>query len=121
MKPFGPSWRTRALFALAAAGPAVFIGMVLWQPSPVSPADEPPPIRLKFATFDPLIAEPQVPLGVNIAAVSPEERVHWIVQFKGPVEDGWKQEDRDVGAGLLDYVPEFAFIVRADGATASAV
>ncbi|WP_445475366.1 S8 family serine peptidase [Methanococcoides methylutens] len=37
---------------------------------------------------------------------------YYIVQFKGYVIDEWKQDVRDTGAIIFDYIPNNAFIVR---------
>lgn len=45
----------------------------------------------------------------------------YLVQFSGPVEDRWKEEVLKTGAELGDYIPDFAFLVKMDTATASKV
>lgn len=45
----------------------------------------------------------------------------YLVQFNGPVKEGWKQAVTGAGALIGDYVPDFAFLVKMDGQTASKV
>ncbi len=62
-------------------------------------------IRLKTSDFD--------PLAVSRPAVVHDAVDYYILQFTGPVEEGWKTGAQALGIELLDYVPDFAFIVRA--------
>jgi len=68
-------------------------------------------IQLKYATFDPLAGEPTIPSDLR-AIETPGQAGYYIVQFVCPVDDGMKDEVVSLGAELLDYVPDFAFIAR---------
>lgn len=70
-----------------------------------------PCVRLKYATFDPLIAEPAIPSDLR-ASPAPGEPAYHIVQFQGPVEPSWRDELGSLGAEILDYLPDFAYVVR---------
>ena len=39
---------------------------------------------------------------------------YYIVQFDGPIQDAWRHALESLGATVLDYVPDFAFIVHLD-------
>jgi len=68
-------------------------------------------IHLKYAAFDPLAGEPNVPSDLR-GIETPGQAGYYVVQFEGPVDAGMKDEIVSLGAELLDYVPDFAFIVR---------
>lgn len=73
----------------------------------------PPPIRLVIGGFTPTLGETldgPPDLRVEFSAAQPEDG-YYLVQFKGPIEEGWKAAVRDLGGLLFDYVPDFTFIV----------
>ena len=71
------------------------------------------PIRLKAAMFMPTQGEPPaLPPGLTIAGYAQNQRGYYLVQFRGPVEQAWKDQVTATGAELLDYIPDFAFKVR---------
>ena len=79
-------------------------------------AAESPRLQLRYASFDPLVATPELPgeLGANA------DGGLWIVQFdRIPT-----QQDRDalaaVGGHLVSYLPSNAYVVRMDAAAAQA-
>ncbi len=75
---------------------------------------EPPPlIKLADYAFDPLAATPFPQRSFRIAS-GPG---YYILQFAGPVREEWKELCEARGVEFLDYVPDFAFIVRMDGKT----
>ncbi len=94
-------------------------------PSQAAPSDSPgaaAPIKLHVATFNPAQGEqPTLPPGLAIAGHAQGQRGYYIVQFHGPVEQGWKEEVTALGAELLDYLPEFAFKARMNPAQAARV
>jgi hypothetical protein len=71
-------------------------------------------IQLAVGAFDPLLeSEPfRVPQGMKIQAYPSGETGYYILQFKGPVKQDWKDGIIEAGAKILDYVPNFAFIVK---------
>jgi len=79
----------------------------------------PPPIRLQYATFDPLVGEPAIPPALRLA--QDDGPTTWLVQFKGPVQAAWKAAVEKEGARLYGYIPEYAFIARMDAAVAERV
>jgi hypothetical protein len=76
-----------------------------------------PLIRLQSATFAPLAGEPALPGGLRVERYQNGVRGYYLVQFKGPIQEEWKQAMEGLGGELLDYVPDFAFIVRMDEPT----
>lgn len=80
------------------------------------------PIRLKAATFTPTRGEaPAVAPGLAIGGYAQGQRGYYIVQFRGPVEQAWKDQVAAQGAEVLDYIPDFAFKVRMNPAQAGQV
>ncbi|MEM3609578.1 MAG: S8 family serine peptidase, partial [Candidatus Anstonellales archaeon] len=63
------------------------------------------PLRLKAKTFDPLKEK-------RIETLSILSGENYIVQLKGPVKREWK-ESLDKLVEIYDYIPEYAFLVRA--------
>jgi hypothetical protein len=46
---------------------------------------------------------------------------YYLVQVHGPILSEWKEALQEQGATLLDYIPQFAYIVRMNSATAAHV
>jgi len=87
-------------------------------------ADSPAPaaIQLVSARFTPALGQaPSIPPGLTISGYAPGQRGYYIVQFAGPVQQGWKDQVAAKGADLLDYLPDFAFKVRMNPAQAARV
>ncbi|MGD9404299.1 MAG: S8 family serine peptidase [Anaerolineae bacterium] len=98
------------VLATAALGPVTARGA---QPEP---AGEPVLLRLKYATFDPLRGEPQIDSALRAAPYPDSGEGAYIVQFKGPVQGAWKGQVKALGGRVLDYLPDYAFLVWMDGA-----
>ena len=97
---------------------AALVGTTARQAATAAQAD-PPAIYLHGATFSPGRGEaPSLPPGLAIAAYAQNQRGYYLVQFRGPVEQAWKDELAGIGADILDYVPDFAFKVRMNPAQA---
>ncbi len=100
-----------ALVCSAGLGPA---GLAAQEPAP--------PIRLKAATFAPGRGEaPAIPPGLALRGYAEGQRGYYLVQFRGPVEQDWKDAAAAAGAEFLAYVPDFAFKVRMTPAEARQV
>ncbi len=83
---------------------------------------QPAAIRLKAATFTPGRGEAAaIPPGLAIAGYAQNQRGYYLVQFRGPVEQAWKDQVTAEGAEILDYIPDFAFKVRMNPAQARQV
>jgi len=84
--------------------------------------EEAAPIHLKAATFVPARGEaPPLPPGLTISGFAEGVRGYYIVQFRGPVQQAWKDEITASGAELLDYIPDFAFKARMNPAQAAQI
>jgi hypothetical protein len=91
------------------------------QASPLAQS-QPARIRLKAASFTPARGEaPAIPSRLAVGGYAANQRGYYIVQFRGPVEQAWKDQVAKLGAEILDYVPDFAFKVRMNPAQASKV
>jgi len=72
-------------------------------------------LRLKYATFDPLDGEPDMPPNLRLDAYAKAGAAAYIVQFRGPIEEEWPAQIEFLGARLVDYIPDYAFLVWMDG------
>jgi len=101
-----------ALIILALLFTAAF-GAGIGQASPATQGNSAAAVHLKAATFRPAIGEaPAIPPGLAIAGYAAGQRGYYLVQFRGPVEQAWKDQVANQGAELLDYVPDYTFKVR---------
>lgn len=71
-------------------------------------------IRLQQDVFDPRLSPPDLPPDLTVDSGDPEAGNYSIVQFHGPVLEAWRTELERRDAEIIDYVPDFAYIVRAD-------
>lgn len=78
-------------------------------------------IRLQQAVFDPLQTSPRLAQALTQDAYADDGTGYYLVQFNGPILPEWKGALADAGAVLHDYVPDFAFIVKMNAATAERV
>lgn len=81
-----------------------------------------PLIHLKAGTFAPAAGE-RLPLAADLE-LTPAEGAsggYYLVQFRGNVREQWKQQIAATGADLLDYIPDYAFKVRATVEQAAAI
>ncbi len=67
-------------------------------------------IMLQYATFDPLAGEPNGPQSLSISPSSGSDL--FIVQFNGPIEEGWQAQLEATGIKILEYIPQNALLVR---------
>ena len=71
-------------------------------------------IRLQQAQFDPLHEVPRIPQELTIDAPQRAQNNYFLVQFHGPIRTEWRSQIESMGATVMDYVPDFAYIVRMD-------
>ncbi|UCH88337.1 MAG: S8 family serine peptidase [Thermoplasmata archaeon] len=64
-------------------------------------------INLKAARFDPLSEVPDIPTGLTYSA----ENNYYLVQCKGPIQQGWMEDLQDLGVVILGYVPEYTYLL----------
>lgn len=67
------------------------------------------PISMTHYRFDPAMGEPGIPTALS---GTPSELDYYILQFKGPVLDVYKQGVLEYGAEFYYYLPENAFVVK---------
>lgn len=72
------------------------------------------PIHLSIGSFDPLSEKSPniISQELIISKYEENERGYFILQFKGPVLQQWKDEVMKAGASFFDYIPQFAFLIR---------
>jgi hypothetical protein len=77
------------------------------------------PIQLSVGSFDPLLSkEPSFSSPELMLQKYAEDQVgYYILQFKGPVLQKWKDNAIAAGASFFDYIPKFAFLVKMDSKT----
>lgn len=63
-------------------------------------------------TVDAAERESPAPVGAAVSGKPRGKLGHWIVQFDGPIQEEWKTPIYNLGGLLLDYVPDYGFIVR---------
>ncbi len=77
-----------------------------------------PSIRLRYATFDPLVSEPTVPPDQQAHEV-PGVETYYLVQFTGPIGESWKASLTSLGTEIEEYIPDYAFVVYMTPETAT--
>jgi subtilisin family serine protease len=72
-------------------------------------------IRLQQAVFDPLQGPPALPpqLTTEVQEATPGSN-YYLVQFEGPIQTAWRADIERQGGTIMDYVPDFAYIVKMD-------
>jgi len=101
----------RRLIALIVVLVLLASAVPLVMPSSAGPTSA--PIRLKAATFRPALGElPNIPPGLTIPEPKSGQAGYYLVQFAGPIRAAWKDALVNLGAEILEYIPEFAFKVR---------
>lgn len=87
-----------------------------------APATPPGPVlRLQRGVFDPLQSKPALPAGLTADDFPQAGRAQTVVQFEGPIQPAWRQALEALGVQVLDYIPDFAFLVLADDAQREAL
>ena len=71
-----------------------------------------PPLYLANISAAESVAAVDSPSALTVSGNAPGQRGYYIVQFRGPVEQVWKDEVAALGVEVLDYIPDFAFKVR---------
>jgi len=108
----------RAIFFSLAMVIALLLGTTALAAGPAQ-QDTVPTLHLVGRSSDASVAAPDVPPGLIVSEFAPGQRGYYIVQFRGPIEQAWKDEVAALGADILDYIPDFAFKVRMNPAQAS--
>jgi hypothetical protein len=80
-----------------------------------------PRILLDAYQFDPLVSVPGVPANLAAQAPASGQSAYYIAQCTGPIKDSFKQQMQAGGARLLEYLPEYAFHLRATPEQAAAM
>lgn len=89
-----------------------------------SHAAHPVLLRLRTGALDPtraaaITGSGRSGAGSGTVAVTSASRGLYLVQFQGPVRREWRQALEAAGAAIIDYVPDFAYLVRAAPAAAA--
>src|SRR5947199_999201 len=88
------------------------------QPSSRPPAPAHVLLRLRTGAYDPLRTPSiaNLALAPGVPASSPGL---YVVQFSGPIRPEWRRALEAAGAAVLEYLPDFAYLVRASASTAA--
>lgn len=78
-------------------------------------------IRLQRGRFDPLLETPPVLPALAGRAIAGDGADYHLLQFTGPIRSEWQDALRARGIEIVDYVPDFAYIVRATDTAMAAV
>jgi len=81
-----------------------------------SPPQPGPELRLAAGVFDPVLEAASSLLSHRLMmdAYPADVEGYYIVQFDGPILPGWKAALESSGARILDYIPDFSFVVKMD-------
>ncbi|MEI6915872.1 MAG: S8 family serine peptidase, partial [Armatimonadota bacterium] len=77
---------------------------------------EPVELHLKAGSFDPAVAH-LAPSSNTFLGLPAETTEYYIIQFAGPTLPSWRQLLVDEGCEILDYIPDFSYLVRASPQT----
>ena len=72
-------------------------------------------LHLRLGRFDP-VAPPAIPAQLE----SPDSARLWVLQFRGVPTEAGRQALRELGAEVHGYLPEHAYVLRADAKVAAA-
>ncbi len=106
----------------AVAAALVPLGLVAQEPHKASPtaavttALRPHDLQLKYGTFDPLLAQPPVPVALRAAA---DVGLHVVQLHAAPTEDA-RAAIRAAGGEIVSYLPSNAYVVRMGSPAAAA-
>jgi hypothetical protein len=78
-------------------------------------------LSLKYSEFDTSGPLPVMDPDLVARPVADDESGYFLVQMDGPITEAAKDAVRGTGADLLDYIPNYAFIVRANNAQMNAI
>ncbi|MFN0206297.1 MAG: S8 family serine peptidase [Planctomycetota bacterium] len=73
-------------------------------------------LSLKYSEFDTSGLLPAMDPDLVSRPIEADESGYFLVQLTGPITEDAKESVRSTGATLLDYIPNFTFIVRANTA-----
>ena len=82
-------------------------------------AAEPSWLSLAYAEFDTRRGTPELPRDLSLETNA--DAGYFLAQFSGPITEELRAELAALGAELLDYVPNYAFLVRGDAKVRAAV
>ncbi|UCD84576.1 MAG: S8 family serine peptidase [Deltaproteobacteria bacterium] len=69
-------------------------------------------IRLRTVQFDPQKGKPALPKGLQVVESEIKKKGFYILQFKAPVRNGWKEKLKILKVKYFSYIPENAYIVK---------
>ncbi len=78
-------------------------------------------VHVNGMVIDTSVGEPEISANLKLEAYRSDVDGHYLVQFHGPVKEGWKQDIERLGGRVLNYIPNNAFIVQLDGGLLSPV
>ncbi len=110
--------RTPKLFFVIAL--VVVVAVLGTAAAPAAQQQLTAPIYLRAGVFTPARGEAlSLAAGLSVSDYAPGQGGYYLLQFRGPVQQAWKDEMAALGIELLDYIPDFAFKVRMNPAQAA--
>jgi hypothetical protein len=78
---------------------------------------------LAIGSFDPLsqTSPADLPQELTLQRYPGDGTGYYILQFKGPVLQKWKEDVVEAGVSIFDYIPQFAFVVKMDNQSLRAI
>src|SRR3989441_9446688 len=105
-----PPW----LWVFLSAGALAVCWTAAGQSSSRPPAPAHVLLRLRTRAYDPLRAPSIANLApVPAPGVPASSPGLYVVQFSGPIRSEWRRALEAAGAAVLEYLPDFAYLVRA--------
>jgi len=80
----------------------------------VMPSNEDSKIHLRYAAFDPITSQPEIPAWMD----AQEDSRLTLVQLVGPTNPDWYRTLEAVGLSVLRYIPDFTYLVHENRAGA---
>ena len=69
-------------------------------------------IRLRTVQFDPQKEKPSLPKSFQIKESEIKKKGFYILQFKSPVKNNWKEKVKSLKVKFFSYIPENAYVVQ---------
>lgn len=119
--PATQRWQVRNLpyILVSLSLSLLLLGLTLAAVRATSPPEPPVLLRLQAGSFDPLRESPPMP--AHLVAVPSPPSPYAIVQFSGPVRPAYRSALERAGIRVLDYLPDYAYVVRLPGKDTSAL
>lgn len=83
--------------------------------------ENPTTISISGLTFDTRKGEPTLPANLKVSGYQGRGAGYFIVQFNGPITDEMRNDLTSRGAEIMEYIPNYAYLVRMSEASKASV